>query len=65
MDDHLVCVQDGNNRYGTFAVAVLQGEEIISYISISATRFHLLRRGRSIHSKVTGNCCYSEDLPQV
>ena len=69
MDDHLVCVQDVtcNNRYGPFVVAVLKGEEMVSYISKNSAPCFLffLRRGGSIQSQVTGNCCYSEDLPQA
>ena len=64
MHEHLVCAQDVNNRCGLFAVAVLQGWEMVHHIlKKSAPCFLFLRRGGSIQSQVTRNCRYSKDLP--
>lgn len=66
MGEQLSCQRETGNNKDRYAVAVLRDCTIVRHVpwKISAACTLFLQRKGSIHCVVTGECCYSRDLPQ-
>lgn len=66
MDEQLSCKREIGNDKDRYAVAVLRDSTTVGHVprKISAACALFLQRGGSIHCVVTGERCYSRDLPQ-
>ena len=66
MGEQLSCKRETGNNKDRYAVAVLQDRNTVGHLprKISAACSLFLQRGGSIRCIVTGERCYSSDLPQ-